>query len=445
MNWTMRCCKLIVCAGLSWPLLACDPLELSDAGQYQLDIGLVDQLGLDGRRVLVGTEFSTRVSELAGEGSVDPKGGGLLCAASSASGSLTAIDDHVFWVEAAGPGAVEFAAPSEACPANQDSLAELGPDRWSMIGVEASAATGVWMANHDQLALSWNTNAGPRRLFPTSFGRPLHDLRVVAGGTFAALPAIIDASAGERVEIRWNLDDLTLNVPAHFHRLSTAPARDGDPLERDYLFGSLRPGESFDSSITILDHEFAMPKVTAIPVEHVVSLELIPVYGETNGPERDWGGPLGVATITRDAEGRRVLGAPIEWSVSRGRLTVATEVPDALYTSDCKRAPKRAEWRSATVEASLGDIVASADFDWIALPGDHTDPSDPNCSGSACDCSTTGSPGGSALALLALLGLGPWLRRHALANDLSPRVDPSGANPSKSMGEASSRPRGRVA
>lgn len=410
----MKYAYRIVLVALAWPLFACDPLERTDNEQYLIEISLIDQLGVDSRRVLVGSSFTADIEELAVEGQVDPDGGGLLCATSSASGSLTKVGAR-FVVDAAGPGAVEYAAPIESCPANDDILAELGPDRWSMIGVEASAATGVWASSADSAAFGWGTVPGPALVFPDGFGRPLTDARVAAGGSFDLYPALVEQSVSERAEIRWNSEDMTLQVPADYDDLASYIDDEGVRHPSQTLSGSMRAGQSFQSSITVLDHEFAMPKVHAVPTERIASLQLVPVYAPTTTPERDWGPPIAVIAITRDAEGQRIVGPPVEWSVTDGRLIADESLKQETFGFDlCHREPKQPEWRGATIEASINGLLSVAELEWVALPSDDTDPRNPDCS--ACDCSISGDPRDSGLAMLALLGLGVWLRRRSSAH-----------------------------
>jgi MYXO-CTERM domain-containing protein len=409
----MKHLRTICLVALGWPLLACDPTEPSDEGQYGLAIGLVDNLGGQSHRVLVGSEFELGITEVLVEGEVDPEGGGVLCAATSATGSLTKTDTLWYRVDAAGPGAVEFAAPVDSCPANNDVLVELGPDRWSMIGVEVSAATGKWIGAADNAALVWQTSPGRVGAFPDAIGRPLDQARVAAGGLFQLLPVLVDPSAGERAEVRWSDNDAIITVPAHYRDVATYIDYYGERQPQSYLHGTLRAGASFDSSIEILGNDFELPEVIAVPTQELTSLELVPVYAPGE-PQREWGTPLGVIAITRDGEGRRVLSAPIEWSVTRGRLAAYSGnfSSDALEVADCRDEPKQPQWRGATIEAKLDDLVASVELEWIALPTDEIDPSSELCHGSACDCSTAASPRDSVFATLALLGLGGLLRRR---------------------------------
>jgi hypothetical protein len=114
-------------------LTACDPAESSDLDQYKLSIDLVDQLGLDSHRVLVGTDFTVSLGAAVGSG--------LSCVESSATGVLSELGSEIYLVDAAGPGTVEFTAPDASCP--------YMPDRWSAIGVDLEAATTRWIPEAD--------------------------------------------------------------------------------------------------------------------------------------------------------------------------------------------------------------------------------------------------------------------------------------------------------
>lgn len=394
---------------LGCTLLACDPTEPSDEGQYQLAIRLADQLNTNSHRVLVGSTFSVRVESVT-DSEVDHDG----CVTQSASGVLTPIGLDEYSVDALGPGAVELAAPSLACPERDDILAELGPDRWSMIGVDPSAAIGKWLATSDSAVLGSELVPGPAQAFPDEFGRPLDELRVVGEYPFEAAPVLIEPSVSARAELRWGDPNASLEVPDRYRSLATVITDEGYSVVRTTLAGSMHADESFASSLLVAGHELALPEVRAVPVTQVATLELVTAYSVSDATEREWGPPLGVVAIARDDQGRRILGAPLQWSVTRGRLftELMAASGDAIMVADCRDAPKKPGWREATVEATLDDVVASVDLEWVALPSDDViDPIDARCAGTACDCSTAESPRGGVLAMLALFGLGGLLRR----------------------------------
>src|SRR5690606_14520212 len=98
-------------------------------------------------------------------------------------------------------------------------------------------------------------------------------------------------------------------------------------------------------------------------------------YYPSSEPEREWGPPAGLLAIARDGDGQRIVGAPIEWSVARGRLLLSDDIPDSdvILVGDCRDAPRRPSWRGATVEATLGGLSTFAELEWVALPSDTTD------------------------------------------------------------------------
>lgn len=421
----MRHLRNVALVAFGWSLLACDLVEPSDENQYWLKVGLEDQLGSHSRRVLVGSEFELRIEDVIPEGEIDPNGGGLACVISSASGSLVELpgtSTPTYSVQSAGPGAVEFTAPSDSCPANEDVLSELGPDRWSMTGVEASAAIAKWVPDGDAALLVYDMHPGRAGAFPDAIGRPLEEARVAGDGWFVLHPVLIEPSVGERAEVRWHDPDAFITVPAHYQEVATYVDDDGERRPQRYLSGSVRAGTSFDSSVTILGHELELPTLTAVPTQEISSLELVPAYYPSEESEREWGLPGGVVAIARDREGRRIVGMPIEWSITRGRVAHGSDNfgYDVLELADCRDEPRKPQWRSATIEAKLDDLVASVDLEWIALPSDQIDPTSAPCHGSACDCSTTASPRDSVFAALALLGLGGLLRRRP-ERDPTPR------------------------
>lgn len=374
----------------------CDPDERSDEGQYVLDIGLADQLGTQSHHVLVGTTFELEVFESIGA-QVRP-----ICVVGSGSGVVVDVEEGVFRVEAAGPGAVELANPALACP-DDEGVAEFGPDRWSVIGVEPSQVAGRWVHWPDGLVGNDDYSPGPQGEFPDVVGRPIDDLRVVADVEFSAEPALVQTLADMQTVVRWNPLDAQLLVPAHYDEFRRA--EDGTLMTS--IAGTLRPGESFDASLSTLGVEFALPPVQAVPIEAIRSLELVPVY-DAGDDQREWGPPAGVLAITRDGDGRRVIHAPVDFQLTAGRLSFASE-RDVLYLGDvCRREPNGPTPREATIEATIGDLEASVDLEWVALPGDRHD-GNSECV-QACSCTTT-APGESTPALLALFGLGLWLRR----------------------------------
>jgi MYXO-CTERM domain-containing protein len=403
-------------------LLGCDPGEPSDGGQYQVLADVRDRLGRGSPRVLVGSTFDLQLIAAPGI-QLDEDSKALECVEVSASGTLTLLATGAnggrFEVSEAGPGAVEFAAPDLSC-AGAEAIAELGPDRWSLVGVEAAGLRGAWVFGEEGVSLRWGMSPGPVTDFAPGFAAASEtSLRVVADGAFSMVPVLLDPSGSTEhgpPEVRYNAHEAELELPARWAALALGTDSDGDPVPIPYLSGRVRLGENFSPRLQLPGLALDLPRVEAVAVSEVVSLELVPVYwpAESDQNHREWGPPVGVSAIARDAEGRRVYGGPIEWSVTRGRLWLddSAEVTDHVPIGDCKASPRRPDWRGATVEATLGALTASTELEWVALSGDDTAPDHPQCSGSACDCSTAAPAGESGLASLALLALGFGLRRR---------------------------------
>lgn len=321
---------------------------------------------------------------------------------------MSKVGSESFSVDAAGPGTVEFAAPDATCP--------YMPDRWSAIGVEPHAVAALWMPAGDSVLMSARASPGPAGTFPEVIARPLDHARVAVDGQFALLPTLIDQSesAGERAEVRWQKSDAVFSAPYEY----------SFPTNLSYPSPGLRArllaGESLAPTITILEDEFELPHVEAVPVDEIVELQLVPAYERSRKPEpeREWGRPAGVIAIALDGDGHRIVGAPVEWSVTRG--DVSTEGSrdlgdDVLRIYECADPPPEPEWRSASVKAKLAGHVAVAELEWLALPSDYdVDPDNEWCfseaeddrSKSGCDCSATAaSPAGAGWCLLAFAAI----------------------------------------
>ena len=399
--------------------------EPSDAGKYGLSFGLSDALYNHSHRVLVGSEFSAEVIALGGGGEVDPDGGGLACAHLSASGALTQPDptEARFLVTAAEPGAIEIADPLISCPDNDDALAELGSDRWSMSGYEVDQVRSAWVNNYEALALRV-ASPGGIGAWPEDLGLPIERLLVAAGGGFSAIPVLLDPGGGERASVRWADADARLVVDERYAPLvpTLADDQDGEEKPGTTITGRLPAGERIPVDFELLGATFEMAPVESLPLEQIASLELVAGYETvpTTDRAREWGQPSGVLAIARDSEGRRILGAPVDWQLTRGKLHVSTLTAPSefvMLADSCRRLPRRPQDRAATVEASVGDLVASIDLEWVALSTDPPpDPDDPNCHGTSCACSTPDADApGQVLAAFALLALAVRRRqrRHA--------------------------------
>lgn len=403
-----------------------DTREASDEGQYWIRPGIFDLLGGESRQILVGSELRFAVSDVI-EGEVDPEQGGIECAyAGASSGVVEAlgedpdVDAYRFRVASPGSGAVEIADPGVSCPANTDILAELGPDRWSVEGVATDEVEARWLPGADGFALAdWTEIVDA----PEDFGRPQGEVRVFAGSSssvaplalakdasglapISLTPVLLRSGAGEgpEAEVRYDFDQVAVESGAEHTQLLSALA----PMPADTV---IEPVLSFSGE------PLSLPPLRAVELDAIAELELVAVHERVVDETRSRGRPEKVLAVVRDAEGRRVVGAPVEWTLTRGELALFTGesgVTDSLELADiCSRPPQEPREDRAAVEARVGELVASVDLEWTSLPTDNRRYDAPECvDAGACNCSTGGDPRRGALALVALLGLGLGLRRR---------------------------------
>ena len=420
-------------------LLACDPIpEPSDLGHWTLDVGLGNSLaGLEQPSVvLVDSVFTANVLQREDESGryvrLEPE----LDACVFTFGMGVVVEDEAgFRVSGPGEGAVGISAPHEACPDYEGPNQDLERDAWSIVAVEPELTSGAWVpaieAGLFDLAF---VGADP---FPADFASALEQARVVEGGEFYLAPVLTYADA----EVRWASVAMQTQVdPAWQHLIHFI--EDGVPSLD--LRGQLDAGDQVDASLVIGEVPVALPRLEAVALDQITQIELVPVYQRERSDARPWGSPLGVVAITRDTQGQRILGAPIEWTLTRGKLAMNTfedpsRTPDVLGVADlCRARPIVQAQRSATIEARIGDLATSIELDWIALHADDIDPDNTKCESAGCDCSASGEPIDSLAALLALLGLGLLRRRQ------TPRAKSWASKPSlarQQMSKTSTKPR----
>lgn len=416
---TPRISKLFVIPFLAAFQFGCDPYpEYSDLEQWQLDTSLTDHIpGFDRpSRVLVGSEiFIELLGQRDDDGEYDRIPSELHnCLHVFGNGSVEWIDDpeddsppHAL-VVAPGPGSIVISAPHEACPDYVGPGEDFVRDEWSIIGVDPADTTGNWMGTYEHYALAIRSS-GPTD-YPSALGQLQGPgpVQVAGGGAFHMSMVLTQQIDGETIEVRNNRADGGVLLPEAQQSWGVEP----------YIW-SLPAGEQAALRVVYGGTEIAVPIFEAVEVDRVASLELVPVYELDSSGERDWGLPGGVIALAHDAEGRRIFGVPVEWSVSEGLLAIqpALETNDLLVVGDsCRDKPITKDRRNATIEARVAGLVASAELEWTALREDDIsiDPDAPECQGSACDCSASATPTDSLAALFGLLVLGVGLRRRRL-------------------------------
>jgi hypothetical protein len=414
-----RISKLLVIPFLAAFQFGCDPYpEYSDLEQWKLDVSLPNDIpGVDRpSHVLVGSRiFVELLGQRDDEGAYVRIGGDLRsCVHVFGNGTVEWVDDpedesgaHGL-VVAEGPGSIVISAPREACPEYLGPGEDFVRDTWSVLGVELMDTTASWRGGFDSYALTLRSS-GPID-YPDALGQiHLGPALVAEGGSFQVGPLLTRVVDGETVEVRHSRPGGELLLPEAYQSWLVEP----------YIW-SLDAGEQVDARLAYGDEEIALPTLEGVPVDRIASLELVPIYELDTSGKREWGLPSGVIALAHDAEGRRIFGAPIEWSVSQGRVAIQpfAEASDVLSVGDsCRDSPITKDSRDATIEARVAGLVASAEFEWTALRDDdiEIDTESPLCQGSACDCSASATPNDSLAALFGLLVLGLGLRRGRIA------------------------------
>jgi MYXO-CTERM domain-containing protein len=272
-----------------------------------------------------------------------------------------------------------------------------------VIPIDGLRARLEW--KHEQAALS-HLSASPRP-FPTDFiPAPDEPLRLVPGVEVSFPVNVIDAD-GARVG--WNLDQGRLFAA----RAGAAPRELSRPEEWDAWLVSIEPGERETLTLELAGATLAVADVIATPPEQAASIEI--VVARAKDDDVDDPAPVAARAVVRDAHGRVIYGAPVEWSLVEGHMVVSSEVEDfpvpehALVYDDCEPPPTEPTPRRAVVRAQLGALVDEVEIEWTAQP-DHrisrnaTTPfePDPLCQRAGvglgdrgCQCSTRASEAGA--------------------------------------------------
>ncbi|PRP93501.1 hypothetical protein ENSA7_79290 [Enhygromyxa salina] len=214
---------------------------------------------------------------------------------------------------------------------------------------------------------------------------------------------LLQPALGERVEVRYSVAQVIADP--EFAAVAMA-----DPDAETPVVPS---GLDVEPTLEIAGHEMQMPRVRAVGVEQITELELVATYAREDAGPREWGTPRHVVAVARDAAGHRVVGPPVEWTLTQGNLAL-TAFGERLALEDiCSDSPKVARSDSATIEARIGEVVSSVELEWTALPDDRRRREDPNCEQVGCSCSSGGDGGApeSVFAVFALLGFAGWERR----------------------------------
>jgi MYXO-CTERM domain-containing protein len=245
----------------------------------------------------------------------------------------------------------------------------LGFDDWRIrYGIDKPDAEVVGLAPGRSLAELREDPAAPRLVAAEALDVPLLRLD----------------DAGGRVY--WTRSQITL---AHSGEGLTPVEPSDDPSDNPH--GLDEVVEFYEYPLTLAPDTVARIEATLPDGSVLESPELIAVSAATAAASLDLvallddGAPYYAFAEVRDAEGRVIHGAPVEWSVLRGALPVlpgslgnfARTAEYVWLEGDCARATKAPVERRAVLQARLGELEDSYEFVWI---DDHNGSSpDPWC------------------------------------------------------------------
>jgi MYXO-CTERM domain-containing protein len=312
------------------------------------------------------------------------------------------------------PGEALFEyVPLESCPF-EGVAAFVVPDRYRVQVVAADGLRGRLEWAQEDAAARW-LDPGPRGRFPTDWVPPGGEPLQLVPDVEVSFPVLIVDTTGGYVA--WDLEQGRVYGSREDDGSSTELVAPADYPE--YFPIVVGEGQRRIVELRLPGLELPVAEVIATPADAAASLEISVGYrpGVEPEPER-WRAPVGARAVVRDAEGRVILGAPVQWTLVEGHLVMgptSDEVrtpPEYLgIADDCEPPPATAKLRRATLRAELGTLMDELELEWTALPED--DPSDEpfepssacqrgidtdGLEGRGCGCTTKGADGARWLA-----------------------------------------------
>jgi MYXO-CTERM domain-containing protein len=248
--------------------------------------------------------------------------------------------------------------------------------------------------------------------FPTAVqGAPLPDRDAFMPLQLLAAASVeIDVELVEDTSARvvgWNPSAGVLKLEAI---TGAAPAVSG--ALNTVTFTGATAGSRASAALAIEGVDLPLADVLAVGPEAVQALEISAIFFD-GGASGQF--PVQVEAHARDADGKHILGLPIEWRVVAGDLVLdlgEDETPNAVAgLLEC--IPRRAkDSRSGVIEASYGDMKATLDVTWKGYSGDDALSAGPCDEGCGC---RSGAPDGWAGLGLGLVALALRRRRRPVA------------------------------
>jgi MYXO-CTERM domain-containing protein len=416
----VRVFAVLLGASLLAPL-ACSsvPGELGELG-FRLDLADILSEYRSGDRVLVGTTICPKL---------DDGDEVLSCMEEMISGPAQFDDDRCWSLDT--PGEVTWTlSPNGECEHDGDSI------RLQIVEPSASLRLGFDDWRERSPSAAWLVQDATAEMIGLAPGRTLADLRedpsaprLVINGQLDAPMLRLDDELG-RV---W-FDELELEIVGEgAMEVDPEPNPEGKGLYGDGVHEFPLPGERplllSPSAVvriraTLPSGEILeSPELISVPPSTAASLDLM----VTSASELQ---PMYAYAEVRDAQGRVLHGAPVEWSVDEGALAVqpgdlTTEARTQEYAVlglGCEPPPSEPTERHATLIARLGELEDRVEVTWTALPEEpdsFNDPfepdencmfgdasEDPDVQDFGCACtSDERAPASPGLLLLGLLAI----------------------------------------
>lgn len=367
-----------------------------------------------------------------------PEDGGVAaCFAQTVSGAAFAEGCLTFDT----PGDVIWALEPVACQPAPDAGVPLVGDRFVFRALGPEAAVAQQGPRIEQLAVEMMADGGVLAdpAPPADLAAPRDELRIVEGGQAPVSATLTAVEVQDLVAVEG--DSLVVE--------DIAPTPDSVRVRSGWLIEA-EPGATAALRLVTRSASFDVASIEGVPVAEAASMSLF-AFSWTSAESPGVTAPAAAHALVLDPRGRRLDGAPVEWTLVQGDLAVSnlySVFADADDEDDrvrrgpwmtvfdgCRLPSTRAGTATALLRARLGELQQDLRFTWTLPPDQQgnggwlsmppTTPEedqgftrDPACPPfPACGCASTRTGGrapplsaaGPVAALLAVL---LWLRRR---------------------------------
>ncbi len=266
-------------------------------------------------------------------------------------------------------------------PSCGEGFVELVVDTLTLEVVTAAQIVPQLLAWPEMGAVEFGLELSTGEALPEGLDDPLRLPILLAEGEPVLMNlGLRDPTSGELVA--WNPTSGSVELAAVEGDVGALAESLGDdrPPEQAVSFAvTLPPGSASSLRLSLPGADFDLGELRAAPVSDIESLELL--VGMTHLDETSE--PMAAVAIARDADGDRIHGAPIRWSVRGPALAIESRASGAAgwfdlagadylwVTDDCQPPSVRVGTRSSTLVARINGIEASEELTWVvAAPAD---------------------------------------------------------------------------